>query len=142
MSDRRFAWVLQLGLLVIQLLVFVGATIQFQRAREILAVAKQVHAEECGGRSVMEHGTKPRIGEPRIYEGEVLPVLYPGERATAILEADEFLLADPEELRYLQRGFPSRITVKQWLVEPVPTWWGAFRRWQYRLRDQLGLVPK
>jgi hypothetical protein len=142
MSARRFAWVLQLGLLVIQLLVFVGATIQFQRARQILAVAKQIHAEECGGRSVMRQ-MQPRIGVPRIHEGEVLPVLYPGERALAILKMDDLLAADPEEVRLLQRyGIASQphLAVKQWLVEPVPTAWGAFRRWQYRLRYRLGLV--
>jgi hypothetical protein len=56
----------------------------------------------------------PPIGVPRLYAGEVLKALYPGETA----HATGGVAAD------------GRVLVTEWLVEPAPGW---FARWQ-RLR--------
>jgi hypothetical protein len=66
---------------------------------------------------------RPRIGEVRDVEGEVIAVLYPGEAAVAI------------DVRDNRDG---TYTVRRWRVYPAPglgAWW---RRLRYRLTHRGG----
>ena len=77
----------------------------------------------------------PKIGVPRLYLGQEIPVLYPGERATCA----GFTLGQIEDAmaEALMRGdATAELPVNNWLVEPEPGWRGLYLRWRYRL---LGL---
>lgn len=69
--------------------------------------------------------TGPKIGEPRLCDGPTLPVLYPGEKATAASVAFD------------GTGF----VVTSWMVEPQTGWYGLFLRWRYRLLGGFGGEP-
>ena len=71
---------------------------------------------------------KPRVGEVRLYDG-VIAVLYPGERAHAIVDVGECISA------LADRGL-TEMAVTQWLVEPEPGLMALYRRWRYRLVGQ------
>ena len=78
---------------------------------------------------------KPRIGEPRLYEGTV-KVLYPGEQAQAIVPADDIESAVLQARRLGALALqidPQRL---QWFVEPIPGWHGWWRRMRYRVIGQ------
>jgi hypothetical protein len=75
--------------------------------------------------------TAPPVGVPRVVEGEELPVLYPGEQASAQFP--------PDMLQRLVAG--ERLRPSGWLVEPMPGWHGAYLRWRYRLFWWLGGKP-
>jgi hypothetical protein len=64
-----------------------------------------------------------RIGEPRVVSGPTIPVLYPGEQASATAFED---------------NGDGTVTPIDWLIEPMPGWRGARLRALYRLRVWLG----
>jgi hypothetical protein len=76
---------------------------------------------------VAPHGSK---GVPRVYDGSVLPVLYPGEMARPEVQ--------PIPMARLARG-PVEVIVTGWIVEPAPGWhawwlrvrWRIWGRWFY-----------
>jgi hypothetical protein len=74
----------------------------------------------------------PKVGEPRMYPGDTIPILYPGEVATAQLNFERITFA-------LQTG-ERVVPVTHWIVEPAPGWYHAWLRWQYRVRMKLGLA--
>lgn len=68
---------------------------------------------------------KPVIGEPRIYAGGTVPILYPGETATAHVDPEAVMAA-------LARGEDS-VPVRDWTVEPAPGWHAWWLRLRYRV---------
>jgi hypothetical protein len=68
---------------------------------------------------------QPAIGEPRIYEGDTIPKLYPGEVAIAQIDPATMVAA-------MQRGEAS-VAVTSWMVEPMPGWEGRWLRLRYRV---------
>lgn len=56
----------------------------------------------------------PPIGVPRLYGGESVPVIYPGEVAQARIDPDVLFAA-------LQRG-EHTVAISGWTVEPAPGW--------------------
>ena len=74
----------------------------------------------------------PKIGVPRLYPGNEIPILYPGERATcAAIPFDRLVEAIDHAA---ERGCDSlTIRPRQWIVTPEPGWRGAYRRWRYRI---------
>jgi len=74
----------------------------------------------------------PGIGEPRIYEGGVIPIIYPGESASPRgFTGPELLVAFREALA---RGEAQvSLSASGWLVGPSPGVYAAFLRWRYRL---------
>lgn len=67
----------------------------------------------------------PTIGEPRIYAGGSIPILYPGERATARV--------DPEALIAAHARGETTVAITDWIVEPTPGWRGRWLRLRYRV---------
>jgi hypothetical protein len=67
----------------------------------------------------------PTIGEPRVYPGEEVPVLYPGEVASAHVHPAALLEA-------LERG-EREVPIQNWIVEPMPGWRGWWLRTRYRV---------
>lgn len=72
--------------------------------------------------------TKPAIGEPRIYTGGSIPILYPGETATARVDPATLMAA-------LERG-ETEVPVTDWTVEPAPGWHAWWLRLRYRVWGQ------
>ena len=77
----------------------------------------------------------PKIGEPRIYAGDEIPVFYPGELATSrgvtLPEILDAMRAAAE------RGETEAVLpLSGWIIEPDPSWRGALLRWRYRLIGQ------
>jgi hypothetical protein len=74
--------------------------------------------------------TKLPIGQPRLSAGDVMPVLYPGEIATARLDIGDAINA-------LVEGVSGRdwmeLPVREWLIEPMPGWKGRWLRLRYRV---------
>jgi len=77
--------------------------------------------------------SRPPIGVPRCYPGPGLPVLYPGERATAQFEFENFFDA-------VTTG--RDVQVLNWLVEPVPGWYGWYLRTRWRLFGRWGTLTR
>jgi hypothetical protein len=77
----------------------------------------------------------PRIGEPRLYPGNTIPMLYPGEVATAQLHVERMIT-------FAVESGARVVPVTQWVVEPAPGWYMAWLRWQYRWRLRLGLARR
>lgn len=75
--------------------------------------------------------TGPRIGSRRVYTGHELPLLYPGEHASATLDSDAIARTIAEA--HASGQTQVRMPVAGWLVEPMPGWHGWFLRWRYRL---------
>lgn len=75
----------------------------------------------------------PQIGVPRLYHGDIA-VLYPGERATAVVEARDIA----EAVALAKRLGDLYLTLQpgDWIVEPEPGAAAAWRRLRYRLVDQ------
>lgn len=67
----------------------------------------------------------PPIGEPRVYDQGTIPVLYPGEVATARIDPDAVAAA-------LQRG-EDQVAITQWTVEAAPGWHARWLRVRYRV---------
>lgn len=67
----------------------------------------------------------PPIGEPRVYDGESVPVIYPGEVAQARIDPEVLFAA-------LQRG-EHEVSISGWTVEPMPGWDGWWLRVRYRV---------
>ncbi len=65
------------------------------------------------------------IGVPRLYEGPVLPRLYPGEQASAQL--------DPQSVAEAFDQGGGELRVVGWLVEPMPGWAGWWLRTRWRI---------
>lgn len=78
----------------------------------------------------MANGSRPRVGEPRLYDGEEIPVLYPGERAHC---AEWAVVEDATDA---QGRRVRRARAMRWMVEPEPGVRAACRRWRYRLLGQ------
>jgi di/tricarboxylate transporter len=64
-------------------------------------------------------------GLPRVVEGPTIPVLYPGERASARFSRESFL-------RAMAAG-KGRLEADGWLVEPAPGTLMAWKRIEFRL---------
>jgi hypothetical protein len=69
----------------------------------------------------------PKIGVPRVIAGPTIPVLYPGETASA-----QYTLT-PEFLAAMEPGRPVELPVTDWIIEPISGWRGVWLRWRYRL---------
>lgn len=67
----------------------------------------------------------PTIGEPRLYAGGSIPILYPGERATAHVDAEAIIAAHA-------RG-ETEVPITEWTVEPAPGWHAWWLRVRYRV---------
>lgn len=67
----------------------------------------------------------PPIGVPRCYDGHVLPILYPGEVASARIDPEAVLEA-------LECGL-DRVPIAGWLVEPAPGWFATYQRVRWRI---------
>ena len=65
-----------------------------------------------------------KIGTPRLYPGNTIPVLYPGEQAQGRLAREAGVAAADGVVT---------APVIEWLVEPMPGWYGWWLRWRYRL---------
>jgi hypothetical protein len=74
---------------------------------------------------------KPKIGEPRLYEGTV-QALYPGEQAHAIVPADDIESAVRQARRLGALALQVDSQRLQWFVEPTPGWRGWWLRTRYR----------
>jgi hypothetical protein len=75
----------------------------------------------------MTRVTTPKIGHPRVYPGHVVPVIYPGEVASAQLGITEATLRAARETQQ-----PVSLQVTGWIVEPAPGWHAWWRRTRYR----------
>lgn len=75
----------------------------------------------------------PEIGVPRVYDGPELPLLYPGEFASAIVRADATEAIDIAEglARAINDGFIDP-AIDGWTVEPVPGIAAALQRSAYK----------
>lgn len=67
----------------------------------------------------------PPIGEPRLYDGATIPILYPGETATARV--------DPAALHAAVLNGDHEVPVMGWTVEPAPGWKARWLRVRYRV---------
>jgi hypothetical protein len=69
---------------------------------------------------------KPPIGVPRVYDTHELPILYPGERASAQLTPMDFR-------RAVRHGDVVEVELSGWIVEPAPGWHARWLRIRYRI---------
>lgn len=77
-----------------------------------------------GGLSLVP--TDPPIGEPRVYTGLPLPILYPGEKVSAAISRTDVEAA-------VRSGRSTVEVTGALLVEPMPGWHGRWLRWRYRV---------
>jgi hypothetical protein len=78
----------------------------------------------CLGASLVP--TDPPIGEPRVYTGLPIPILYPGETVSAAISRQDIEAA-------VRSGRSTVEITGAFLVEPMPGWRGRWVRWQYRV---------
>lgn len=75
---------------------------------------------------------KPPIGVPRIYLGNEIPVVYPGEIArSGAVSLDELV-----DSMTAASETPASVPLEDWVVEPRPGARGVFLRLRYRLVGQ------
>ncbi len=67
--------------------------------------------------------TSPPIGVPRCYDGPGIPILYPGEVASALFEPGAVNRA---------LAFGTPVQPIGWMIEPAPGWFARYLRWRYR----------
>ncbi len=68
---------------------------------------------------------RPPIGVPRCYDCATMPLLYPGETASAQISHET-------AMAILERRVAD-VVVSGWLVEPMPGWLGWWLRTRYRI---------
>jgi hypothetical protein len=76
---------------------------------------------------------KPRIGEPSLYPGREVAVLYPGETATARIS--------PEAVIHALATGQHEVPIEDWIVTPAPGVHAWLLRWRYRLIGRF-LAPR
>lgn len=82
-----------------------------------------------GGPGRSDVSSTPRIGVPRLYSGTEIPVLYPGEQVTPILDGGSINAL-------VARGI-TEIQISNWLVGPTPGFVGWYRRVRYRFVERI-----
>jgi len=82
---------------------------------------------------------RPRIGEPRLYAGGEIKVVYPGEVCRAGgMTGEQIEEAIAECQRLAAAGHPPivEVPIRDWTVEPEPGLVGFCRRLKYRVWGQ------